>query len=153
MATLSQHSWPHPILTRIHKPRQKPTRERILQNAEECHANAASITQSTLGAPGTGLLGITATAAKYLAVSGVAWAEPAAPDLPAARGAQYKIAEQQRSHAKALDQWRLFLAVKTAIRNQLFAAANDVYWTLLKQPLVGYVQRGPRNFLASMRAR
>jgi hypothetical protein len=150
MSTLTNHSWPHPVLIRIHEPGQKPTRERVLQNAEECHANAASVTQSTLGAPGTGLLGITATAAEYLVIAGVAWAEPQAPADPIAGGTQYKISERQRVHAEALNQWRLYLAVKTAIRNQLLASADDVYWTSLKQPLVGYGQRGPRDFLTSM---
>ena len=153
MSSLSSHSWPHPILTRIHEPGQKPTRERVLQNAEECHANAASITQSTLGAPGTGLLGITATAPEYLAISGVTWQDPQAPALPAAGGTQFEIAERERIYAEALQQWRLFLAVKTAIRNQLLASADDVYWTSLKQPLVGYGQRGPREFITSMVAR
>jgi hypothetical protein len=153
MSALSNHSWPHPVLTRIHEPGQKPTRERVLQNAEECHANAASVTQSTLGAAGTGLLGITATAAEYYAIAGVAWNEPAAPGLPAAGGTQFEIAERQRTHSEELAQWRLFLAVKTAIRNQLLASADDVYWTSLKQPLVGYGQRGPRDFLTLMAAK
>jgi hypothetical protein len=153
MSTLSNHSWPHPILTRIHEPGQKPTRERVLQNAEECHANAASITQSTLGAEGTGLLGITATDAEYLTVAGVAWVEPIAPPLPAAGGTQFEIAERQRAHTEAIEQWRLYLAVKTAIRNQLLASADDVYWTSLRQPLVGYGQRGPREFLECMTTR
>ena len=129
---LSQHSWPHPKRTRIHEPGKKPTRERVLHNAEECHANAVSITQSTLGAPGTGLLGITATDQEYLSVAGVAWVEPQPPVLPVAGGTQFEIAERERNHAEAIDQWRLFLAVKTAIRNQLLASADNVYWAVLK---------------------
>ena len=64
-----------------------------------------------------------------------------------------KALSGKRSHAEALEQWRLFLAVTTAIRNQLLASADNVYWTSLKQPLVGYGQRGPRDFINSMTGR
>ena len=37
-----------------------------------------------------------------------------------------------------------------AIRNQILVSADNVYWTSLKQPLVGYGQRDPRNFLKWM---
>ena len=148
---LANHSWPHPILTRIHEPNQRPTRERVLQCAEQCNANAAAITTSTLGAPGFGLLGITTSAADYQNATGQAWVEPAAPaNVVADGGTQYEIAERQRVHRHAVEQWRLYQQANTTIRNQLLAAADDMYWAGLRQPIIGYGQRTAREFIKHM---
>ena len=44
-------------------------------------------------------------------------------------------------HREAMEQYRLYQQVNTCIRNMLLAAADDIYWSALEQPLVGYGQR------------
>ena len=150
---LSDHDWPHPILTRIHEPGQKPTRDRVLQNIKETHANAASITTSTLGAHGFGLLGITTNAAEYLAATTTNWVDPVMPEIPVAGGTQFEIAERQRIYAEATNQWRLCKQAGTRIRNQQLASADDIYWKALEQPLIGYGQRTARELNAHLMRR
>ena len=83
MSILASHGWPHPVLTRLHDPGHRPSRERVLDCATQCNANAASITTSTLGVAGFSLLGITVNATEYLAATGQAWTVPIAPNAPA----------------------------------------------------------------------
>jgi hypothetical protein len=153
MSILSSHGWPHPVLTRIHDPGHRPSRERVLECATQCNANAASITTSTLGVAGFGLLGITVNAAEYLAATGQNWVLPVAPVAPAEGGTQFEIAERMRLHKSATDQFQLYQQVNTAIRNQLLAAADDVFWAALSQPLVGYGQRTAGDFITHMISR
>ena len=100
---LSSHGWPNPLLTRIHDINQRPSRERVLECINQCSANAESITTSTLGAPGFGLLVLTTNAAKYLAATGQAWEEPVAQGPPDAGGTQFEIAERMHLHCVATE--------------------------------------------------
>ena len=150
MSILSSHGWPHPVLTRIHEPGHRPSRERVLECATQCNANAASITTSTLGVAGFGLLGITVNAAEYLAVTGQNWDIPEALAAPVTGGTQFEISERMRLHIVDTEQFQLYQQVNTAICNQLLLAADDVFWATLTQPLVGYGQRSAGNFIAHM---
>ena len=147
---ISGHAWPYNVLSRAHEPGQKPTRERVIQMVLEANTNAASVTTSTLGAPGYGLLGLTASPTEYQQLTGQAWVrppQPAANPIIAADATQYRIAEANRIHRGEWDQYNLLLQTDTIIRNQLLAAADDVYWRALFQPIVGYGQRSARDFI------
>ena len=145
--------WPYPIVTRIHEPGQKPTRERVLQCLLEINTNAVSVITSTLGAPGFGLLGLTTTGAEYLMLTGLAWhrpAQPAAAPTVAHDATQFIIAEANRVWTGEWIQYNMMLQVDTVLRNQLLAAADDMYYCSLFQPVVGYGRRTALDLLTHL---
>lgn len=148
---MASPAWPYPTLTRANEPRQKPSRERVLQMVLEANSNLASVTTSTLGVPGFGLLGLTASAEEYQQLTGQVWVRPAQPPaypVLADNATQFQIAEANCIFMMDWQQYMLMLQTDTTIRNQLLAAHNDVYWRALFQPIVGYGRRTARDFLA-----
>ena len=111
--------FPYPVLSRLHEPGQKPARDRVLQACLELSSNAVSVTQSSIGAPGFGLLGLVLPAAEYLALTGQAFVRPLQPGPAPANG----VRQWQETWA----QYNLLLQVDTALRNQLLKAADDIY--------------------------
>ena len=135
---------PYPSLSRMHEPGQKPSRDRVLQTCLEISSNAASVVQSTLGAPGFGLLGIVTTAAEYTALTGAAFLRPGNPGAAPANCV--------RAWQEQWAQYHLMLQVETALRNQLLQAADDIYWRPLFQPVTGFGRRTALDFLTHIKA-
>lgn len=143
-------AWPYPVLLRTHEPGQRPTRERVLETIAQVNANAASVTTSTLGAPGFGLLGLTLSAAEYQGLTGQAWIRPDQPDQApnvAHDATQFQIAEANRQHRVEWEQYNLMLHTDNTLRNQLLSASDDVYYRALYQPILGYGRRTTRNLI------
>ena len=142
---------PHAVLTKIHERGETPTRDRILTTCHEICANAASVTGSTIGAAGTGLLGLVLSPAEYLTVSGgVVFNAPARPDLnptiPAGQSAA-QIAERNRQHKELWKQYNLYKKVDAQLRNLWLSAADDTWFRALKHPIFGYSNRTTRELI------
>jgi hypothetical protein len=150
---MEKHLFPHPILSKIHEPGHRPTRERVLETIRQVNTNAASVTTFTLGAPGSGLIGLTISAADYLAKYAVAWTRPAQPsNTPTctATDTQFVIAEARAQHTEAWRQYNIMLQSDTALRNQLLVAADEVYYAPLFDQTTGYGTRTTRDFIAHL---
>lgn len=153
---MDKHPFPHPILSKIHEPGQRPTRKRVLETIRQASTNAASVTTYTLGAPGSGLIGLTIDPDVYLTKYGIAWVRPNQPDpSPDCDGTdtQYVIAEANRVHKEQWRQYNLMLQSDTAIRNQLLAAADEVYYTTLFDPITGYGMCTAYDFITHLKTR
>ena len=114
-------TFPHPVLTRLHAPGKKPTRQQILLTTTELNANAATV-DSTHGQHGHSFL--TITPAIYTVMNaGVAHVDPGPPPLVpvypnnAPTGAQ--ISEAVRTHGEAWRAHRLMRKTENTLRNQL----------------------------------
>ena len=145
-------SFPHPVLSRLHAPGKKPTRPQILQVQTELNANAASI-DTIHGAHGHSFLSI-APADYTILNAGVAFAippqPPAQPVYPNNAPTSHQISEAARTHAEEWRAYRIMRKTESSLRNQLLAAADDVYWRRLRLPTLGYASRSVRDLLAHM---
>ena len=146
-------TWPHSPLSRFHAPGHKPSREAVLKTLEQLNANAASVNSFTLGAPNSGLLGLTLSPAEYTATFGVPWNRPAQPaNLPVfpagAHGPQRD--EIKAEHDFNWAQYNLMIECETALRNMVLEAADPTYWQELHQPLTGFGRRTLRELIDHM---
>jgi uncharacterized coiled-coil protein SlyX len=142
-------SFPHPVLTRLHAPGKKPTRPQILQVQLELNANAATI-DSIHGPHGHSFL--TIAPADYTVLNGgVVFVIPAKPPIEPvyanAAPTAFQISEAVRQHAAAWRTYRLIRKTESSLRNQLLAAADDVYWRRMRLPTLGYATRTIRELL------
>jgi hypothetical protein len=152
-SSVSNHSWPYPVLTRCHEPGQRPTRNRVLQTILEANANSASVQTFRGGAAGYGLLGLTTSAAEYLTTTGEAWVRPPQPPVHpvvAAGATGNAIIEANRQHKENWSRYNLMLQTDNELRNQLLNTADRVYWSALYQPITGYGRRTAHELISHL---
>lgn len=132
-------NFPHPVLTKIHEPGRKPTRQSILTCQTELTANAASV-DSVYSEHGHAFL--TMTPLDFTALNGgVPFVMPVRPPMDpvhvqGATAAQ--ITEDNRLHAQAWKAYTLMRQTQQQLRNQLLAAGDDLYFRAVKPPVLGY---------------
>ena len=153
--SLDHHPWPIPVLSKLHEPGHDPTAERVKRVQEECITNACSVTMSTLGVAGYGLLGLVVDNATHQAITGQPWDRPDQPgihpDIPdQATAAQ--IAEVTRQHQNDWLQYNIMLQTDAKIKQQLLDAADEVYWSPLRQQHTIYGRRTALELLEHMRS-
>ena len=142
-------SFPHPDLPPIEG---QPTYEKIAAIKSLLAANAASI-QTTRGGGDNGYLGILLSPAVYATINAIPWIDPPNPGAtpvipPNATSAQ--IGEAVRVHTENLRQWREFTNLQQALKKQLIAAVNPIYFRAIKHRHVGFANHSIREMLTHL---
>jgi hypothetical protein len=124
--------YPHTTLTRLHEPGHKPTRKQILLVQLELDANSSSV-NSVFGNHCHVFL--TLSPAKYADLHGAPFQIPEQPPMDPtpppggnANPTAAQLAEALRLHTNAWKAYKLMRATERNLRNQLLAAADNVYW-------------------------
>ena len=151
-AVVATTPYPHPVLTRLHEPGRPPTRKALLQVEIELNANAASV-DSVYGAHGHVFL--TLPDDDYTTLNegqqfDIPPQPPIDPALPAG-ATQAQITETVRQHTNAWSAYRRMRKTEVELRNQLLAAADDIYFRPLRHPTLGYAPNTVRQLLTHLR--
>jgi len=134
--------YPHTTLTRLHGPGHKPTRKQILLVQLELDANSSSV-DSVFGNHGHVFL--TLSPAEYADLHGAPFQIPEQPPMDPtpppggnANPTAAQLAEALRLRTNAWKAYKLMRATERNLRNQLLAAADNVYWQRLRHVRLGY---------------
>jgi hypothetical protein len=143
-------NYPHPVLTPIIG---RPTNGTVQLLQAELYANARSVL-SDLGGGANGHLAVIQNAVDYLARARVPFIIPTHPGIqPAVRdGASASIIhEVQRTHKVAVDNFKLYQSVRTALVQQIIAAVETTYLSALYDVDFGYSDVDPREMLTHLK--
>jgi hypothetical protein len=127
-----------------------PTFESLRELRKTLQANAASV-PSVLGGGAHGYLGVILTQEAYEAIApGTPFVKPAQPPLQAvipdgATAAQ--IGQAVRNHTEDVRQYREYINITMALRNQLTQAIEHVYLRSQYNEYVGYANKTPSELL------
>lgn len=128
--------FPHPTIIPIIGP---PTYASLAELHVQLNANAASIF-SNLGNGQLGLLALTVKPAVYTTLSATPFVVPANPGpqpVIAANATQYQIAQATSEHKEELRIWKEYQAADKALKQQLLAAINELYYKTLCNRITG----------------
>jgi hypothetical protein len=129
--------FPHPSIQPILGP---PTYASIAEVHLQLNANAASVF-SNLGNGTLGLLALTVTEEVYDTLSDEPFVPPenpgTQPDLPG-NANNNQIAEFVAQHKEDKRIWREYQATDKALKQQLLAAVNEMYYKVLRNRITGY---------------
>ena len=143
MATLDAITayFPDKTLTPLSSGTDEPTYASIKTARDELNGNAASI-PSLRGGGIHGHLALTLTDAKYLQIANEAFDAPVHPGplVYTANATGPQQVEQARLYKLNLEEFRVYLAVNQALRNQLLASVNPTYLLAVKDPILGFGQ-------------
>jgi hypothetical protein len=131
--------YPHTTLTRLYEPGHKPTRKQILLVQLELDANSSSV-DSVFG--------------NHADLNGAPFQIPEQPPMDPtpppggnANPTAAQLAEALRLYTNAWKAYKLMRATERNLRNQLLAAADDVYWQRLRHVRLGYNMCSIQNTL------
>ena len=142
-------AFPKPTLTPIEG---RPTPANIQLLTQELYQNALS-QPSTLGGGSNGHIGMVMTAAKYAEGSAEPYIEPTAPPADiilstTPTDTQIHAANYQRQTNQHRRKIRAeYLAVKSALTQQLLAAVEEPFYSSLRHNLYGYHSQTPLTLL------
>jgi hypothetical protein len=143
MATLDAITayFPDKTLTPLSSGTDEPTYASIKKARDELNGNAASI-PSLRGGGIHGHLALTLTDAEYLQIANEAFDAPVHPGplVYTANATGPQQVEQARLYKLNLEEFRVYLAVNQALRNQLLASVNPTYLLAVKDPILGFGQ-------------
>ena len=143
MATLDAITayFPDKTLTPLSSGTDEPTYASIKKARDELNGNAASI-PSLRGGGIHGHLALTLTDAEYLQIANEAFVAPVHPGplVYTANATGPQQVEQARLYKLNLEEFRVYLAVNQALRNQLLASVNPTYLLAVKDPILGFGQ-------------
>lgn len=137
------------FLNKLPKHQGPPTYDSLKHAKDMLKGNAASV-PSTRGGGGHGYLGIILAPASYATI------DPTPFDVPLFPGAQPiiaagatgpQIAEAVREHAEDLREWREYTNLHEALKQQLLAAFDPIYFRALRNRHVGFANRSIREIL------
>jgi hypothetical protein len=129
--------FPHPTITPVIG---IPTYESIADLNLKLNANAASV-HSNLGDGAHGLLALTIDPAVYNTISPIPFVPPANPGinpLIPALSTNAIITELTRQHATSLKTWQEYQSTDKALKQQLLAAIDSIYYRSLRNRITGY---------------
>ena len=141
-----RESFPNPTIPKIHR---TPHYFSIAKAHAPINENTTSVYPSR-GNPDHRHYILTASDAKYLLRSGIAFIVPFNPGVhpivsPGATDAQ--IAHAKREHEESTREFRLFEAFDNALKNQLVNAIDDIYIKDIQERVTGFATRSARDIL------
>ena len=140
-------SYPHPTTTKIDG---KPTFATITVLKRETYANTRAIASHNGGAE-NGHLGLLMEAAAYTAINnGVAWVEPLHPGPQPPHGpaaTQFVIIENNRTYDVNCRVAEACSTVKSDLRRMILSSVDNVYLSVLEDPIFGFANVGPGEML------
>ena len=132
-------AFPHRVLTRLHDPGHRPTRQKLLLVQRELNANARTV-ESVHGEHGHMFL--TMPIEQYQPLHGdEPFVMPAKPTPDPVHGDNVtaaRITENTRIHTNQWAQYRLMKATDRDLRNLLLTAADEDYWGPMCDPVHGF---------------
>ena len=142
-------TFPLPTLTRIVG---QPTYEQVKELNEELNGNAASIV-TTRGGGAHGHLAITVSPTTYATLSPTAFVAPTMPDPVNPAGLTGpQIANANRIYEEQKAEFHSYVNLQNALKKQLIAAVEPLFFQTIRQPYVGFANRTIRDMLRHLYA-
>jgi hypothetical protein len=140
--------FPHPTIPAVIG---IPTYEPITEVNLQLNANAASV-HSNLGDGVHGLLTLTINPAVYNTLSAIVFITPGAQPIVPAGATVAQINGLTCQHIEANRIWKEFLATDKALKQQLLAVVNDMYYRTLHNRITGYANATTLHILTHLYA-